>query len=303
VTTLSVIVPATDAPPTLERCTEALQRSSGPADEIIVVDGPQEANAARARNLGAARAHGQVLVFVDSDVVVHADALERIREAFGRDRELVALFGSYDDEPAAPGIVSAFRNLLHHHVHQSSPGRATSFWTGLGAVRSDAFAAVGGFDESVAFMEDIDLGMRLARRPGYTLLDPELLGTHLKAWTVRSMVWTDFANRGIPWVRLLLRHRHSASGLNLSWRHRLSAVASLVGAGGVLLRRPRIVTCSAIALTALNRDFYRLLARRRGRAEAATGVLLHAAHHLAGIAAVPVGLAQHLAERRSRARG
>ena len=29
-----------------------------------------------------------------------------------------ALFGSYDDAPAAPGLVSQFRNLLHHYVHQ-----------------------------------------------------------------------------------------------------------------------------------------------------------------------------------------
>ncbi len=300
--TLSAIVPATNAPSTLDRCSAALARSKASSDEVIVVDGPPEANAARARNLGADRATGDVLVFVDSDVVVHDDALTRIRQAFERDGELVALFGSYDDAPAGPGVVSAFRNLLHHHVHQSSPGTATSFWTGLGAVRADAFAAVGGFDESVAFMEDIDLGMRLARRPGHIRLDPEILGTHLKTWTFFSMVYTDFAHRAIPWVRLLLRHRHSAGTLNLSWRHRMSAGASVAGAGGVLLRKPRIAIGSAVALVALNRDFYALLARRRGRIQAAAGVLLHAAHHLAGVAGVPVAVAQHLTEKRQPGR-
>ena len=45
-----------------------------------------------------------------------------------------AVFGSYDDEPADEGTVSAFRNLLHHHVHQSSPGPAEDI---LGRARRD----------------------------------------------------------------------------------------------------------------------------------------------------------------------
>jgi hypothetical protein len=39
----------------------------------------------------------------------------------------------------------------HEHVdravHVSSPGPAATFWAGLGAIRRDAFDAVGGFDE------------------------------------------------------------------------------------------------------------------------------------------------------------
>jgi hypothetical protein len=103
-------------------------------------------------------------------------------------------------------------------------------------------------------------------------------------------------------VRLLLRHRHSAGTLNLSWRHRLSAGASVAGAGGVLLRKPRLAIGSVVVLVALNRDFYALLARRRGPAHAAAGVLLHAAHHLAGAAGVPVAIAQHLTDQRRASR-
>ena len=302
-TGLSAIVPATNAPPTLDRCTEALRLSLGPNDEMVIVDSPRDANAARARNLGAAQAAGDVLVFVDSDVEVRPEALGLIRAAFDSDRDLVALFGSYDDQPMAPGVVSSFRNLLHHYVHQCSPGEATTFWTGLGAVRRDAFEELGGFDESIPFMEDIDFGMRLASRHARIILEPEVQGTHLKAWTLWGMVRTDFAQRGIPWVRLLLRHRHSSDALNLSWRHRLSAGASLALLGGVALRRPRAVLASGLLLTALNREFYALLARRRGRTEATAGVFLHAIHHLAGVASVPVGAAMYLHAERVRANG
>src|SRR5579859_7643077 len=142
--TVTAIVPATNAPPTLAACLQAIRAADEAPEELIVVE--QGGGPADARNRGAARATGDVLVFVDADVLVHAEAFARIRRAFDADASLAALFGSYDDRPAAPGTVSAFRNLMHHHVHHEGAGPATTFWAGLGAVRRDAFEAVGGFD-------------------------------------------------------------------------------------------------------------------------------------------------------------
>jgi len=297
---VSAVVPATNRPSTLERCRAALGTGESVPEEILVVEEPGDVNAAAARNLGARQAAGSVLLFVDADVEVCADAVARIRSRFEADPGLTALFGSYDDSPSAPGVVSAFRNLLHHHVHQSAPGPATTFWTGLGAVRRSDFEAVGGFDESVAMMEDIDLGMRLTASGARIELDPSVQGTHLKSWSLWEMVRTDFRDRGVPWVMLLLRHRGSATALNLGWRHRLSAVAALSGAIACTRRRPVPALASGVALVALNRPFYRLLLRRRGPVEAGAGVVLHALHHLASIASVPVGVALHLLDRRRR---
>ena len=47
-------------------------------------------------------------------------------------------------------------------------------------------------------IEDVELGGRLSGR-GRLVLDPALQGTHLKEWTLASMVVTDFtaaASRG-----------------------------------------------------------------------------------------------------------
>ena len=44
-------------------------------------------------------------------------------------------FGSYDDTPTDRGFVSRYKNLLHHYVHQTARREASTFWTGLGAVR------------------------------------------------------------------------------------------------------------------------------------------------------------------------
>jgi GT2 family glycosyltransferase len=296
---LAAVVPATDRPPTLERCTAALAAGERRPDRLIVQRTPEAAGPAAARNLGAARSGADLLVFVDSDIEVHRDALARIERRFDAEPGLAAVFGAYDDRPAAPGLTSRFRNLLHHHVHTSSAGEAETFWAGLGAVRREAFEAVGGFDEArfpLASVEDVELGLRLRGDGGRILLDPEIRGRHLKAWTPLSMVRTDFWRRGVPWTRLLLG---GAAGhtLNLGWRHRASAAASVLLAAALGLRRPRLALATLLGILVLNRDFYALLARRGGPRLLAAGVGLHQLHHLTAVASVPVGVLLHRRER------
>jgi GT2 family glycosyltransferase len=296
---LSAIVPATDEPVTLARCREAILAADDGPDELIVVSetngrGP---GPSAARNAGAAQATGDVVVFVDSDVAVHHDAFTRIRAALKHDPELLGVFGSYDDSPAAPGTVSRFRNLLHHHVHHQSAGRVGSFWSGLGAIRREVFLRAGGFDShnfTVSSMEDVELGMRLAAEGARIELDPELLGTHLKGWTLRSMVRTDVTRRGAPWVAVLLRRRELPRELNLSPHHLMAAAAWVTAVGATVARRPRVAVGAAAVATAANVDFYALLWRRTGPAGAAAGVGLHALHYLSAAAAVPLGALAYL---------
>ena len=298
---LTAIVPATDRPEHVERVVAAIRAAEAPPDEVIVVDEAPRPGPAAARNLGAENADADVLVFVDSDVLPHHDAFRRIRDAFADEPKLAALFGSYDDSPPAPGAVSGFRNLLHHFVHQQSGGEATTFWAGLGAIRRDAFVRAGGFDAeryAVPSIEDIELGMRLVGAGERLRLDPALQGTHLKRWTLAGMLRTDLHGRGVPWVALLARESAAPTGLNLGWRHRLSAAASIVLVSSLATRRPRQAALAVGALVALNAQFYGLLLRRRGPVEATLGVGLHALHHLTGAAAVPLGLLEHARERR-----
>jgi hypothetical protein len=290
---VSAIVPATNRPPTLAHCVDAIRAAHEPPDELIVVEDAPGSGPAAARNEGARRATGDVLVFVDADVVPHEDAFARIRAAFAADQGLDGVFGSYDDAPPAPGVVAGFRNLLHHHVHQQGAGAVPTFWAGLGALRRDAFESAGGFDWARyprASIEDVELGARLSARGARIVLEPALQGTHLKAWTLAEMVRTDFAARGVPWIDLLLTGGVSTTMLNLGWRHRLSALACVAGATALALRRPGAAATALGALVALNAPFYALLARRRGPLEATLGVGLHAVHHLTAVASVPAGV-------------
>ena len=294
---LSVIVPASDRPPELERCLAALQASDEPPEEVVVVEDPGLRSAAAARNAGARGATSEVIVFVDADVEVHPDALSRVRARLDADPSLVAVFGSYDEDPEAPGVVSRFRNLLHYHVHQCAAGPATTFWTGLGAIRRDDFVAAGGFRLTpfpLPLMEDVDFGMRLTAAGKRIEIDPEIQGKHLKRWTLPGMLWTDFGLRGVPWTVLLLQQRRGSSTLNLGWQHRATALLSLAAAVSLLRGRPLAATASLAGIVALNEHLYRLLVRKLGMSGAAASLGLHALHHLTGIAAAGVGLAAYL---------
>jgi glycosyltransferase involved in cell wall biosynthesis len=226
---LSVIVPVYNGGEHLARCLGAIARSVRPPEEVIVVDDGSTDNSAAlaerygavvlrvagaptgpasARNLGARWSQGDVLVFIDADVAVHPEALARIADHFGDDDGLAALFGSYDDDPPARGLVSRYQNLLHHHVHQHGRPDASTFWAGCGAVRRGPFLACGGFDAEaypVPSIEDIDFGVRL-RRAGYRIrCCPDVLATHWKRWTLASWIRSDISRRAVPWTRLILR--------------------------------------------------------------------------------------------------
>src|SRR5690606_9158122 len=208
---------------------------------------------AYARNRGCEISRGDVVVFVDADVCVHPDVLARYAELFSQAPELSAAFGSYDACPTASDRVSQFRNLLHHFVHQSNPGEAETFWSGCGAVTRAALIDVDMFDEwhyTRPQIEDIDLGRRLRSRGHRIVLRPEIQCTHLRRWSLRTMVRADFGSRGVPWMRILLQERILAefNVLNVTGKERLCVTLALLAS---LLALAALVTGSAIAVWSL----------------------------------------------------
>ncbi len=324
---LSVIIPVHNRPEEIAECVAAVRRAAaGVASEILVVDDgstdatpavlhglgvetvhlPQRAGPAVARNAGAARARAAILLFVDSDVLLHADAIARLLERFATHADVAAWFGSYDAAPRAPGLVSQYRNLLHHYTHQHAAPEASTFWAGCGAVRREAFEAVGGFDEGdfAVAIEDIELGTRL-RAAGHRIrVDPAIQGTHLKRWTLASMIETDVRRRAIPWARLILARGDLPDDLNVSRRQRLcvaaTGVALLSALGAPWSGAAGATALASLALAlGLNLDWLRFLARERGLGFALGAVPLQLLHHLySGASFAYVWLERALGARR-----
>jgi glycosyltransferase involved in cell wall biosynthesis len=290
---LSAIVPVLDGGDNFARCLAALTASPPtPAWELIVVDdgsadgSPDWARAAgarvlctprarsgpgAARNLGATVARGEVLLFLDADVLVTPRTIGQVVAAFRREPALAALFGSYDARPGARNFLSQYKNLFHHYVHQNSSAEATTFWAGCGAIRREVFLGLGGFDPAFGrpSIEDIELGYRLTRS-GYSVrLCHDIQVTHLKRWTPRSLLLTDIRDRGLPWMELLLRGRVYPSDLNLNLGNRISVIcAGLVGVtllAAVMWPVALLFTLlAAITLLSLNLPLYRFFYQERG---------------------------------------
>ncbi|MGA3117424.1 MAG: glycosyltransferase family A protein [Syntrophobacteraceae bacterium] len=83
------------------------------AREVKVIRFPKSSGPAAARNRGAAEARGDILLFVDSDVVIRRDSVARVVDSFVLNPDIAAVFGSYDDDPAEKDFFSQYKNLVH----------------------------------------------------------------------------------------------------------------------------------------------------------------------------------------------
>ena len=250
---------------------------------VRVIHAERNGGPGMARNLGAAVAAGTILLFVDSDVVIGPGVLQRVLETFHQHPEIAALFGSYDDKPDAKGLVSTYRNLLHHYTHQTGNPDAATFWAGLGAVKKQVFLEIGGFDGERYYrpsIEDIELGYRLKQAGHSILLDRQLQAKHLKRWTLKSVMMTDVFCRAIPWTHLILERGQAEADLNLKFGQRASGALILLATLMLPFSwlQPTLIWGVAIALLAVigyNFSLYAFFRRTRGFAFAVACIPLH----------------------------
>ena len=296
--TVSVVIPAHNGGVDFRACLTSLHAADPPPHEIIVVsDGdngrsgrlaeefgakvlrnPNPEGPARARNMGAHHAKGDILFFVDADVTIRPDAMDRVAAAFQNDATLTAVFGAYDDEPLETNFLSQYKNLFHHYVHHTAKREASTFWGACGAVRRDLFLKMGGFNEDYrrrlrkstpGTSEDIELGYRLKKSGHRIELVKGLKVKHLKRWTLSNLLAADIFCRAVPWTRLILREGRFLNDLNTKMSDRISVLC--VGLASAMIPAswffPWCIVPLAFLLGGvlwLNRDLYRFFRHKRG---------------------------------------
>ena len=195
---VSIIIPTLGRNESLRDCLESLWQQTYQDYEIIKVT--EEGELAKLRNLGAKRARGQYLIFIDDDIYAHQGWLNAIVESFNSHADVAGVSGPafITREFRANRDIFRFRffkylyDLIFCEGRERLPGHITkagAWTTGASletcsyegevdfleacnmAFRASAFRLAGGFDEAykgVGDWSEPDLSFRL-RRLGHKL--------------------------------------------------------------------------------------------------------------------------------------
>lgn len=203
---VSVVIPAWNAETTIDKCLNSLmEQSVPPAETILVNDGSDDGTVeisrgypvrvldtggrkgpAAARNMGAEAASGGIILFLDADVTVPADLLEKITRHF-EDPGVWAVQTLYSPVCPASDPVSGYQNFYYYYSLNRMPGGNTAtFATWCAAVRRERFQEMGGFNIRIPepTVEDEELGYTIADSGGVIMLDKSIQVTHLAKYTL-----------------------------------------------------------------------------------------------------------------------
>lgn len=202
----SVVIPSLNEAERLPRLLEDLASQTVPPAEVIVADAGSsdgtrvlaERHGARiveggrpacGRNAGARVATGDVILFLDADVILAPNQLEEALAEFA-ERELVAATAHIEPIEREPQNVFAcdVANLYLDAIQYVVP-HAPGFFI---LVRRDIHEAIGGFDESLALAEDHDYVARAAEHGKFRVLRGGSVATSMRRIEKEGLVRLAF---------------------------------------------------------------------------------------------------------------
>ena len=181
---LSVIIPSLNEIAYLPQLLDALAMQTRLPDEIILADaGSKDGTAELAqsrgvrvvhggmpavgRNAGARAAKGDLLLFLDADVLPSPDFISRVLEEFGQKKlDVATCFIAPLDGNPLDGMICVGTNLYFYIIQPVSP-HAPGFCI---LSKYTAHKNMGGFDESLTLSEDIDYARRAKRHGKFGIL-------------------------------------------------------------------------------------------------------------------------------------
>jgi len=196
-----------------------------------------------ARHRAVERSKGEILLFVDDDIVVpHPNlirhhvrnyGLRQVSAVVGRERAVAdptepqASLGAAPEYLPSPVGLSALQQTLWFNRNGDRPQWICTFCTCNSSIRRDVFLAVGGFDELFAgnaYGDDYDLAIRLHGLGFATVYDPGawLIHRRVQVGGLRLTDRTNTSSRTIMSTGLWLfvfRHGHRGMYWQLIYGH------------------------------------------------------------------------------------
>ena len=220
---ISIIIPTKNEEAVIGKCLTEVLNLKTPKDEyeVIVVDsyssdrtveiaktfkidvlqvGTRNATVSASRNLGAKRAKGAVLAFLDADCIVSEDWLNNALQHF-RNSE-ASLVGYKYRIPENSSRAARAWDLIFSDRER----RGKNEWIPAGNmfVSRDCFESVGGFDENLVTSEDVDLCQRLRERGFRIVTDPKIIVTHSGTPQTHSQLYRKEVWHGIGALQTFL---------------------------------------------------------------------------------------------------
>lgn len=182
---LSIIIPKYKSEKTIKECIASINNSSFKSFEVIMVDGSKGAGIAR--NIGVRKAKGDIVLFLDSDVVVHPNTIEKINNSFKND--ISALQCMYSKKCPIKNFYSQYQNLYHYYMFNSIKSKyIQTASTYCFAIRKEEFIDF----SNIKTVEDGEWGIKLYQKGKKILLDKDIQVEHLKRYTLISLLKRSF---------------------------------------------------------------------------------------------------------------
>ena len=238
---VSVVICAYNAASTMEDCLGSLARLTYPDFEVIIVnDGSNDATGdiarrypwmrlieiangglSAARNLGLARATGEIVVYTDADVRVESDWLTYLVQPFVTS-DVVACGGPNVAPADDPWLARAVALSPGGPTHVLLDDRIAEHVPGCNlAIRRDALLAVGGFNPIyLRAGDDVDVCWRLQARGGKIGFAPSALVWHHHRPSIKAF-WRQQVGYGEGEAWLMPHHPDKFVGGRTSWQGRI----------------------------------------------------------------------------------
>ncbi len=163
---------------------------------------------ARARNIGVEAAKGEIIFFLDSDVVVLDGTMKEVKDCFDKDPSANCVIGICATEPLNKGFVPTYMAMFEYiHLIGTKDNKVSVFAPRCGAIKKDLFQKVGGYDESYkgADVEDFELARRI-NKVDCIILNPRMLVKHQFVNNFQEAV-INYFKRAVMWIHLFLKEK------------------------------------------------------------------------------------------------